>query len=236
VQLSENDQSERSGRVVHISRVDFKRNSLSPARSCAKVPVFDINDSSDRSGFLNFAAVFEGGLMLSAFALGWMVNVDPVADLRLNWIDALFGVLFALPMLALFLATHRVSFGPIKRINQFLIDTIGPFLASCRVVDLVLLATLAGVCEEIVFRGFLQPWFGRLGAMTGLIGSNIVFALAHFVTPTYAIAAFLIGIYLAMLLQIDDSPNLLVPIVTHTVYDFVAFLVILRSYRAQQRQ
>ena len=172
--------------------------------------------------------------MLLAFALGWIVNVDPVSQLRLDWADALLGVAFALPLLALFLATHRISFGPIQRINQFLIDSIGPFLANCRIVDLILLATLAGVCEEIVFRGFLQPWMARLGATAGLIGSNLVFALAHFVTPTYAVAAFLIGIYLAMLLQIDDSPNLLVPIVTHAVYDFAAFLVILRSYRAQR--
>ena len=172
--------------------------------------------------------------MLAAFAVGWLVNVDPVSELRLDWNDALLGVLFALPLLALFLATHHLSFEPIQRINRFLIDSIGPFLASCRVVDLILLATLAGVCEEIVFRGFLQPWIGRLGATAGLIGSSIVFALAHFVTPTYAIAAFLIGIYLALLMQFDDSPNLLVPIITHAVYDFVAFLVIVRTYRQQR--
>ena len=168
-----------------------------------------------------------------AFGIGWIVTVDPVADLHFDWVDILWGLVFTLPMLALFLATHRSSFGPIERVNRFLIDTIGPLLAQCRIIDLILLATLAGVCEEVVFRGFLQPWIARLGATVGLIGSNILFALAHFVTPTYAVAAFLIGLYLAMLLRIDDSPNLLVPIITHGVYDFIAFLIIKRTYRME---
>lgn len=203
-------------------------------QASTKEPVFDINDTSDRSGFLNFAAFFEGGLLLAAFAIGWVVAIDPVADLHFEWMDVLWGVVFMLPMLALFLVTHRSSFAPIARMNRFLVDMIGPFLVHCRIIDLILLATLAGVCEEVVFRGFLQPWIGRLGATVGLIGSNVLFALAHFVTPTYAIAAFLIGIYLALLLQIDDSPNLLVPIITHGVYDFIAFLIIRRTYRLEQ--
>ena len=71
--------------------------------------------------------------------------------------------------------------------------------------------------------------------MVALIGSNLLFALLHPVTPTYAIVVGLVGIYLGLVGLVDPfpagtpspgQPNLVVPMVAHGLYDFLAFLVI----------
>jgi membrane protease YdiL (CAAX protease family) len=134
-----------------------------------------------------------------------------------------------------FMASYRFPLGPLWPIKQFLIKTLGPYLDICRWYDLLLIALLAGVCEELFFRGFLQPWIESIsGPMAGLIGSNLVFALAHFITQTYALLAGLMGIYLGLLLDASGQRNLLTPILAHTIYDFFAFVVVVRTFRLEQ--
>jgi membrane protease YdiL (CAAX protease family) len=91
---------------------------------------------------------------------------------------------------------------------------------------------IAGFSEEVLFRGALQPWLENVTGITnGLLISNLIFALVHAVTPLYALLAMLMGLYLGMSLDYDTERNLLTPIVIHSLYDFIAFIVILRNYR-----
>lgn len=195
----------------------------------------------DRGQFLNLAALVEGALIALAFGLGWLAEIAPIQSM--HWTaDALaWGVVATGPMLLLFLLSYRYPVGPFLRIKRFLIDMLGPSLSACYWYDLVLLALLAGFAEELLFRGVLQPWFGEgeFGSrefLIGLIASNVLFGLAHLITPTYAISAMVMGLYLGVLRQMTGEPNLVVPIVAHTVYDFLAFIVVVHSYRAEQRQ
>ena len=89
--------------------------------------------------------------------------------------------------------------------------------------------------KELLFRGVLQPWIGRWGAAAGLVGSNLIFGLAHCITPTYAIVAGLVGVYLGLLLNLEGEANLLIPITTHAVYDWLAFLIVVRDFRGGQQ-
>jgi hypothetical protein len=66
----------------------------------------------------------------------------------------------------------------------------------------------------------------------GLLASNIIFGLAHAVTPLYAVLATFVGIYLSLSLDYGGDRNLLVPIVIHGLYDFLAFVALMRAYRA----
>jgi hypothetical protein len=54
----------------------------------------------------------------------------------------------------------------------------------------------------------------------GLAVAALLFGLAHFITPTYAVLAGTMGLYLGWLWI--DTGNLLVPITAHAVYDFLA--------------
>ena len=193
--------------------------------------MFELQDPSNRNGFLGFAVVFEGGLMFVAFGVGWLVSVDPVQTLTWNWEACGWGLLGTLPMLALFAISRVVQIESVKEIHDLLVKGFGPYLNECRFIDLVLLATLAGVCEEIVFRGFLQPWIGGWNFWGGLLLANIVFGLMHMVTPMYAILAFAIGCYLSLLQWFTPAENLLAPITAHGVYDLIALIFVVREYR-----
>lgn len=181
-------------------------------------------DLGDRGPFLNMAGFFEGGLALAALVIGWLVGIDPLEHLELTWTGLIGGLIGALPLLGLFAITFRFAFGPFRRIRDFLVFSLGPSLVRCYWYDLILLAVMAGVCEEILFRGLLQPW-------CGLVGSNVIFGLAHFITPMYALLAGVLGLYLGFLYEGTREQNLLIPIVTHAFYDYVAFLVVAHAYR-----
>ena len=189
----------------------------------------------NRANFLWMATFFEGGLVVLAYLIGWWAGVDPLA--AFHWkVEAIsLGLLGTLPLLAFFGVTYRLSVPQLENIKRLLIDTLGPLLSACRWYELIYVAFLAGVCEEVLFRGVLQPWFESLwGEWPGLIVSNLLFGLAHSVTPTYTLLAALTGIYLGWTLDAGSDRNLLVPIIVHAVYDLAAFLIVVAAYRAER--
>ncbi|MGE5192485.1 MAG: lysostaphin resistance A-like protein [Deltaproteobacteria bacterium] len=179
-------------------------------------------DLTNRYNFLAVAILFEGSLIGIAEVLGWWFDIRPFASLVCDWRGVIWGLAATVPMFALFLLGNRYPIGPLREIKQFLVDALGPSLAACRWYDLLLIGAVAGFGEEILFRGVLQPLIGQLW-------SNVVFGLVHFVTPTYALLAGLLGGYLGWLLK--ASENLLAPIIAHGLYDFLAFLVVARECR-----
>ena len=184
-------------------------------------------DLSNRRDFVAVAVLFEGSLIGVAGSLGWWFEVRPLASLVWDWRGIIWGVAGTIPILALFLLMNRYPVGPLRKIKQFLIDALGPSLAACRWYDLLLVAAVAGIGEEILFRGVLQP-------LAGPVWSNVLFGLVHFITPTYALLAGLLGGYLAWLLH--ASENLMAPIIAHGLYDFLAFLVVARECRQTGKQ
>ena len=205
----------------------------------------DSSHALDRGAFLNLAALVEAGLLVLAFLVGWSVGIDPLVDVTLDFEGLLWGVLATLPMFLLFLLAINVHWMPLRRVRQLLVELLGPSLALCKWYDLILLAMLAGVCEELLFRGLLQPWCISLAAQVNGLGdgwwigvavSSVLFGLAHWITPTYGLTATVISVYLGLLPQCTDSPNVLIPIVTHALYDYLAFLIVVKLVRQQQEQ
>lgn len=188
-------------------------------------------DPLDRRQFLNLAALAEGGCFVLALGLGWLADIDPLGTIRWTWTAVLWGVAATAPMLLLFEVIRRVPVRALQEIERLLVEMIGPSLAACTVPDLIMLAAAAGVCEEALFRGLLQPWIGGGSFWWGLILSNVIFGIAHLITPLYGVLAMLIGVYLGLLWHYTQPPNLLAPIVAHGLYDFVAFLMIAGMYR-----
>ena len=188
------------------------------------------------SQFLIGAGVTEGSLLLSAFFLGWLMDFSPTQDLSWTWEDLGFGLLATLPMLLIMLAVLLFPGSGIRQIREFMRDTLGPLLSRCRIIDLLLLAILAGLCEEVLFRGFLFAYVRQFNQGLAVIVCNLAFGLAHLVTPLYALLATMAGLYLTALVAVDPSPNLLVPVTAHASYDFVAFLVIVRDFRQQTNE
>ncbi len=104
---------------------------------------------------------------------------------------------------------------------------VAPLFAGRTAGELALVAVLAGIGEEAFFRGVLQTWLdGRFSGAVAIALAGAVFGAAHWLTTSYAILAALVGIYLGWLFL--GSGNLLVPIVTHALYDFVALCILVR--------
>lgn len=175
--------------------------------------------------------MLEGILLATAFLLGWLMDYSPTQDLYWDLTDFGLGLLATGPLMLLLLAMFILPGSGIQNIREFLRDTLGPLLARCRVVDLFFLALLAGLCEEVLFRGFLFGWIWQYNRTFAVLICNLIFGMAHCVTPLYGFLAAMAGLYLTALLAIDPSPNLLIPVTTHTVYDFIAFLIVARDYR-----
>lgn len=195
----------------------------------------DFINTANRLQFLKLAVYFEGGLALLALLLGWMTDVHPLSNLHFTSAAISWGILGTVPLFLLFLVFFQHPVGALYPIKRVLINVLGPLLDACRWHELLLLAALAGLSEELLFRGFLQSWIEiNAGPAAGLIGSNLLFGLAHMITPLYALLAGLIGIYLGLALDAGEQRNLLTPVIIHAFYDYLAFLVVARTFRAEQ--
>lgn len=120
--------------------------------------------------------------------------------------------------------------GPAHRLVSFVVEQLGPVLATRSPAELALLAGLAGLSEEFLFRGVVQVGLARMLPEVGaLLAASVLFGLVHFASRAYALLAGVMGLYLGVLFLVQGS--LLAPIITHALYDFVALVYVARRYR-----
>ncbi len=169
------------------------------------------------------AVIVEGGLVLLAIGLGWLFDHRPLDHFQVDWQGALWGVAASAPMLLGFLAMVRWPVGPLRSIKKFTDTVIRPLMSSCTLVDLFGISVLAGVGEEMLFRGLMQDLFASwMPLASALALASVLFGLMHAVTATYAVLAAVIGVYLGAVYVWTD--NLLAPMIAHGLYDFVVLL------------
>lgn len=187
-----------------------------------------------RSVLLINTLLVEGGLAVAALLFAYWLGPELFGDFSWNRQDVLIGCLGAVPPLILILLMDRFPFGPFKHISDISDRFLRPLLANCKWPDYFLLAFLAGFCEELLFRGWMQPYFTTWLPLWGsVLVTGIIFGLCHLITPAYFIIATLISIYLSCLYI--WSGNLLVPMLTHGVYDLVALFAVM-SFSSKSKQ
>jgi membrane protease YdiL (CAAX protease family) len=194
--------------------------------------------------FALVAAVFEGGLVLVAVFLGWLLGHRPAPMIDWTLEGAAWGLAASLPPMALLLFCVRFPWRPWAEVLEIVDRLLVPLFRDCRLVEIAVISALAGLGEEMLFRGVLQEavagWVGEpAGVWIGLAVASILFGLAHLITPAYGLLAGLIGLYLGWLWI--ATGNLLVPITAHAAYDFLALVYLVRirrggSLRSQVRQ
>lgn len=182
----------------------------------------------DRSSIVLLAIAVEGGLVLGALLLGWLFSQPPLTRFDLDLTAVVWGLLAAVPMLVLVLVLMHLPLPPLVRLRELTENVFGPVLAPCTLVDLLGISCLAGLGEEMVFRGVVQDALvEHLSTAGAIAAAAVLFGLVHAVTPTYAVLAAGMGVYLGWLYVATD--NLLAPMVTHAVYDFVLLVYLLRD-------
>ena len=166
--------------------------------------------------------------------LGRWIDVEPFGRLHPKLADAALGVVASVPLLLGLWWSLRTELPSVRHLVQLVQAQLGPVLASRSPAVLAVLSILAGTAEEVLFRGVVQQGLGHLlPDGVALAVTSILFGLAHFLTPAYALLAAAAGLYLGTLFLLQG--NLLVPIVTHALYDFVALTYLVRRYRAARK-
>lgn len=91
----------------------------------------------------------------------------------------------------------------------------------------VLVATLAGVGEELLFRAFLQGWLGSfIGVTWAILLTSLVFGLLHYLSFSYFISTLIMSVIFGFGYYLSGS--LLLVIVWHGVYDLIALCVLVK--------
>lgn len=184
-----------------------------------------------RSSFFRLAATGEGGLLLLAWALARWWGVSPLRALGPVESGLVWGTAATVPLLLGLAWMLSSTAEPIQRLVRLVVEQVGPLLDSLAIWQLGLLAALAGFCEEILFRGVLQAGLSAwLPEVVAVVVASLLFGLVHFASREYAVMAGLMGVYLGTLFLVQG--NLLAPIVTHALYDFVALVWVAHRYRS----
>jgi membrane protease YdiL (CAAX protease family) len=178
------------------------------------------------------AAIFEGSLVPAAIVAGWLLGTPPLQTFQVKTTAALLGVAATVPLLAMFWLCLKCPLRPFREIAEIIEKTLMPLFRQCRLGEVAVIAALAGLGEEMLFRGVLQAAVtqeigGPSGVWLGLVIASTLFGLLHSVTPLYALLAGLISLYLGGIWL--ASGNLLLPIIAHGLYDFLVLWYLRRK-------
>lgn len=188
------------------------------------------DDQPGRDVIIMFAVFFEGGLAPLSLLLGWWLGHNPLAQFAWSATHALLGAMAAVPLVLIFLLlTFRWPLGPLRQVKTFCEEEFIPSLGGSSWSDMALIALSAGVGEEMLFRGVLQSSLGAwLGIGWGLVIASLLFGLLHPISIPYIVVTAVVGLFLggAFLL----TGNLLMVIVTHSLYDFALMSYLLRYH------
>lgn len=143
----------------------------------------------------------------------------------------LYGAILTLPMFGLLVLERKSRWRWLRELWDLSGDILGPLVVRVTFAELVVVAAMAGVGEELFFRGFLQSWLASHELLAALILPNVLFGILHWISRGYAVCTFCIGLYFSCLLYFVTSVNLATLMVTHSLYDLVALMCLVREVR-----
>lgn len=167
--------------------------------------------------------VLLGALGIWATSLSWSTETMP-------WFAATtLGCALAVITFLLFVAIYRLGGTFVASLLDDIRRITGLFKGYSW-IKIACIATLAGVGEELLFRGFLQQWLsGLLPVALAIIISSLIFGLLHYLSHAYFISTVIMSI--AFGAGYFYSESLLMVMVWHGVYDFIALGVIIKFPR-----
>jgi len=170
---------------------------------------------------LGIVLAFELGLGAVAVALALIFSLRPWLDLQWDWSLVPITLIATLPMTGMIVLVTRSQRNWAENLRRLVDETLLPACCGMRWWGTGLISLSAGIGEELLFRGVIQNGLtGLAGPTTGLIAAALLFGLAHALTPAYFVLTTLAGLYLGVLYL--ATGNLLIPILVHFLYDWIA--------------
>ena len=181
-----------------------------------------------RSVFLG-GIILEGALVIIAILISYWRGGEPLLNpIRFDLEGLGLGIAATLPMVAYFafsLSRFGRNIAAFKKIYKLLREILSRAIIEMPTWQIAVLGMSAGIGEECLFRGALQPLVeGWTSPLNAILITGFIFGLLHALTPTYFILATAISIYLGFLA--NYTGNLLPPIIAHGLYDIVGFLLL----------
>ncbi|MDR2345158.1 MAG: CPBP family intramembrane metalloprotease [Planctomycetaceae bacterium] len=201
--------------------------------------------------FFQYAILFEGGLGIIALFFSILCGLN-------LWYGVNFGIteifsifIFTVPLLVCYFISVILPFESIRGIKRLIYKFFQEYMSQLTILQLAVIAIVAGLGEELFFRGLLQyglcttidTWtkdtirFGteywinyRLALI--IIFVSILFGAAHAMTKMYFFLAFIISIYLGIIMI--QTGNIIIPIAVHAIYDFFVFIVISKDLKRKE--
>ncbi len=163
-----------------------------------------------RSYFTAGAIAFELSLGLLAVGLGWLTGFWPWEPVAPHWAwhaagsQVVAGTLLALLLFAGLVALDHRPFWIFRHLQHQLHDQVIPLFRGLHPLSLLGISLSAGICEELLFRGYCQRAFELWStallpiwpSLTALLLASALFGLCHAISPAYALATTLVGMLL----------------------------------------
>ncbi|MDO3722875.1 CPBP family intramembrane metalloprotease [Marinobacter sp. chi1] len=172
------------------------------------------------------ALLFQGGIGVAGLLAILLLDI-PIQNDGLSWqASTLLGCLGALgTYLVLILLTRIPGLFPDDLEQQM--RNLRDFALGLGVPVLIGLSVLAGVGEELLFRGAIQGGLvGLIGFYPAIVLASLLFGLAHYISFTYFLVATGLGLLLGAVYVVSGSLSLVM--VWHAVYDVIALFCLLR--------
>lgn len=167
------------------------------------------------------AVVFEAALIPLALLLAVPVGLQPWRQFIVTPGLLITAVLATLPLVVALALCARVGARWFEDVDALVRPLIESVFRGRGIVAVVVVSALAGLGEELLFRGVIQSAVAAaFGAWPGLVVASVLFGLMHALSRAYFVLASLMGLYLGVIYQATD--NLLLPVLVHGLYDALA--------------
>ena len=158
----------------------------------------------------------EGALALIGVVWAWLAGVPLRTGSIGPAILAGSASAIGIAVVQFWLLRAAPDIGPVRALRRLYRETLAPLFAKVSLADIVIISALAGIGEELLFRGAWQATFGPVIA-------SIAFGLCHVGsrgTVVLGVWAAIVGGYFAWLTY--ATAGLLAPILAHALYDAIA--------------
>lgn len=203
------------GLIAFLATVAFATGAEEPPANIPSVGYLEL--IVQNLAFVGIAYAAVGG----GFARAWRAATARLGLVRLTWpgLGAALAALVA--CFAVLLATGAIAQALQPHLNEQLDKVVNDITAGMQnPIGAVLIGVSAGIGEETLFRGALQPRFG-------IVLVSILFALVH--APQYGLNVTILGLFLISVIFgiVRDRYSTTASIVTHALYNAIQVLLLI---------
>ncbi|MGY6554262.1 MAG: CPBP family intramembrane glutamic endopeptidase [Wenzhouxiangella sp.] len=168
------------------------------------------------------------GIVVLAVLLALVFRLDLRAQIEFSIEAVNWAVVGTIPLLLSVWVLADTRWAWAAELQRLMREIVVPLFRTAPAGTVILVSLLAGVGEELLFRGVIQGGLsGLIGPWPALILASVVFGLMHALTRAYFVVATLMGLYLGLFYL--WTGNLLIPVLIHFLYDWA----VLRYYLAK---